>query len=406
MNSVFTAKTSNASDSTRWYNYGTAMAYDALTIFGDTSQLYGNNLFPDSTILVDYGTEIAGTWIHKLGDVLDVSSTYFNNPDAFPDEIGISKTSTYSVDSLGFWFIYTRGLNDPSVVDTLVFEVAVNSNLTTGYFCCTQNTGLTVAQNLNVDTVFFKSLPYTYQSNTLNLPGKQTYKFPLTAAFLADTSANGFSHAVIATTGLSTVNAGKFVAATVSFVPGYSWTPNVDMLEDKNSVFFLSYQEGQNDRFPDYVKRDYNVSYFVSTGERYNTSGWNGNIVPSFAYEGGAAPLSYEHHLIEYLVKCQTGCAPVGIEEESVLNGIVLSQNIPNPSKGNSQVNYELTTAENVLFEVFDLQGRKVLSYNEGQKMAGKHSIELESSKLESGTYYYSLITEKGKLTRKMLIAK
>jgi len=133
--SRFAAKTNSAMDSTRWYNFGNAMAYDATTNYGDSSKLHGNNLFPDSTILVNYGSQgYAAPWIHNLGDVLDVSSSFFNDVGAYPGEVALTKTSIYNVDSLEFDCFYTRHHPDTTIVDTLVFELAVTNALQTGYF--------------------------------------------------------------------------------------------------------------------------------------------------------------------------------------------------------------------------------------------------------------------------------
>lgn len=97
---------------------------------------------------------------------------------------------------------------------------------------------------------------------------------------------------------------------------------------------------------------------------------------------------------------------PVGINENSIY-GIKLSQNSPNPSSGITSFNYELIENENIYIELMDMQGRKVLSRNEGIKSAGSHRIELQTNQLDAGTYFYSLITDSGKkLTRKLVVSK
>ena len=96
---------------------------------------------------------------------------------------------------------------------------------------------------------------------------------------------------------------------------------------------------------------------------------------------------------------------PVGINERTV-NGLNVNQNIPNPATGKTTINYELTNNENIYFELMDMQGRKVLFYNEGLKSAGKHSIEVQTNQLDAGTYFYSLITNNGRLTKKMVVVK
>jgi len=271
-----------------------------MDLFNGTTManLNGNNLFPDSTILVNYGTSgYGGTWIHKLGDFLDVTSDMFNSQALHPGALNLDAASYYSLDSIEFYCIYERNLADPNIVDTLVFEVCVNHNPQQVYF----GPGA-LPTNLGTDTVFFMHTPYSYQTNSLNLPNKQVYKVPLTHLTIGDSLPNGLHVIKLATTGLQTVNPGKYVFTAIGFVPGYTWVPNLDTITKKNRVLFISRKENDN-QFPVYTKHDYNVSYIVPSDVRYNVAGsWNGYFIPSFAYMGSAPTYRYEHHLIYYKV--------------------------------------------------------------------------------------------------------
>ena len=315
-NKIAPLKKGITATNTRWYNYAEAM--DAF--YQNTSKAYGNNLFPDTTILVDYGTNgYSGPWIHGLGDVLDVKSTFFNELSLYPGELAMNKLSTYTVDSIGILCIYSRGMNDPGIVDTLLIEVSVNATIPSYYFVASD-----INTNLGSDTVFIHGITYSYLTNTLGVAGKKTYKFPLTAQFSLDTLDNGFNYVEIATADLPTVTAGKFVATAISFIPGYTWVPNVDTLTQKNSFFFVSYKE-QDGMFPIYSKKDFNISYLVPQDLRYNVAGtWNGLFIPSFAYMGTDASYSYEHHLFYYKTTCLTNCSEVGIENTPINNKTAL----------------------------------------------------------------------------------
>jgi len=288
-------KNSSKSVTSRWYNYGETMEL----LQGTASSFYGNFLFPDSTIQVDYGTSGYGSaWIHKLGDVLDVTSVMFNDPILHPNEMTLDALSYYNLDSIKIFCIYQRKINNPSIVDTLVFEISVNDNLNYEYF----GPG-PLPTNLGTDTVFFRNIPYAYQTNSLNLANKKKYKVPLTAQTIADSLINGFEIIKVATNNLPVVTPGKYVVTSVGFIPGYTWIANTDILDQKNSVFFISRKE-VNNQFPVYTKKDYNVSYIVPSVVRYNTAGsWNGSYIPSFAYMGGStSTYNYEHHMIYYKV--------------------------------------------------------------------------------------------------------
>ena len=403
-------KSAAVANTTRWYNFGDAMNMYHNLYLGDSSQLYGNYLFPDSTILVDYGTSgYGGTWIHMLGDILDVKSGYFNDVNIFtdPNELFLNATSTYYVDSLDFYFIYNRNIT--SVVDSMIFEVAVNNTLTTPYFCCATSTGLSVAQNLGTDTVFIKNVPYTYTTNVLNLSGKKRYAFALDDALFADSSANGIHHIAFGTSNLAMIQAGKFPVVAVQFKPGYTWTANNDTLANMNSVRFISYKESPGTNpptsfgFPQYTKKDFNISYIVPQDVRYNQAGgWNGYFIPSYAYMGGtSSTYAYEHHLLYYRVNL----FPVGMEEYN--NGeSITTQIYPNPVSGVSTFNYKLEKADNVEIVIADVMGRVVKTMPQGFQSMGVHTVEIDGSNLAEGLYTYTVKTTDAASTRKMSVAK
>jgi len=275
----------------RWYNYGETMEL----YLGVVSPWYGNFLFPDSTILVNYTSGYSSAWLHKIADVLDVTSVMFNDPAIHPNALTIDATTKYKLDSIHFHCKYDRNIADPNIVDTLLFEISVNDNLLQAYF----SPGI-LSPNLSTDTVFMKRLPYNYQTNALTLNNKKIIKVPLTALTYADSLSNGIHIIKVATDSIPKINPGKNVVVAITFIPGYTWVPNTDILDNKNNVLFVSRKERDN-YFPHYTKKDFNVSYVLPTDVRYNFAGsWNANFIPSFAYMGTTPTYNYEHHMIYY----------------------------------------------------------------------------------------------------------
>jgi len=386
---------SNAKSNERWYNYG-----ETMDIFhANTSKIYGNNLFPDTTILVNYSSGYAGPWIHSLGDVLDVKSMFLNDAFSHPGELAMGAHSTFRVDSISFLCFYERNLNDPMVVDTLLFEVVVNNNLQSAFFV---NSGINT--NLGQDTVSINRIPYSYTANNINISTKKIYKFPLTQQFFADSLDNGLHVVDIATDDLPIVQAGKLVAASVAFIPGYTWVENIDTLTQKNRIFFLSFKE-QEDAFPIYSKKDYNISYIIPQDVRYNDAGsWNGLYIPSFAYMGSTATYKYEHHLIYYKVVCETGCSTTGLNV--LTNGqTILGDAYPNPqSKGNS-INIPLDINDNnAVLTVRNILGQVFMTIDD--LSIGKQNIEINTNQLQSGVYLYTLEVDNKTITKKFTISK
>lgn len=95
-----------------------------------------------------------------------------------------------------------------------------------------------------------------------------------------------------------------------------------------------------------------------------------------------------------------------GIESDNYFDGIKLSQNQPNPVSTTTLIQYALENNGNVTLEIYDMTGKLVLTYDEGQQIAGNHSIVIDSEQLSKGTYYYSLKADKHRLTKKMVITE
>jgi hypothetical protein len=94
------------------------------------------------------------------------------------------------------------------------------------------------------------------------------------------------------------------------------------------------------------------------------------------------------------------------ISVEELNNNITVGQNFPNPFNGTTTVNYELTSTESVMVEITDITGKVIAVMNEGVRTAGSHVLTINSNNLAAGTYYYTLSTSKGKVTKAMTVAK
>jgi hypothetical protein len=97
--------------------------------------------------------------------------------------------------------------------------------------------------------------------------------------------------------------------------------------------------------------------------------------------------------------------ASIGIQETKI-DEASLGQNFPNPSNGVTSFNYTLANNANVMIEISDLSGKVIEVINEGSKTAGTYTVQLDYSNLSAGTYFYTLSTENGKVTKSMNIIK
>lgn len=386
---------SNEDRSTSWWlNYGFAQD----SIFGNLAILNANYLFPDTTVLGEFGVGVFDyVWINSLAQTLDPTS------DAFVQTAGctITDNDAYSVDSMGIVYVYERNIANTAIVDTLLIKLTHNG--TSANFLSSGFIGATAA-NYGTDTVGFRHPKYDYVNNrAAGTTNTSVIKIPLTDLDTAVTFYGYKSFAV----GNFLVPAGKVVAASISFVPGYAYSFGDTLETELNNFLFASYEEQGTGTFPIYTdcnylasNCDYNVSGIVRGAERYNVVGnsWNGNYIPTYAF---TAPYSLEHHLWDW----QVSTPPVGVDEVNNL-GIGLEQNTPNPSTGNTTIRYSIINSADIALEVYDMTGKLVSSVDQGQQNAGQHQIELNTAAYAPGVYFYTLNVDGVKVTRKMIIAE
>ncbi len=367
-----------------WLNYGISMDQYLGGGAGMTGPavLNSNYLMPDSLCLGEFGTgNFAPVWLHHIGDILDVKSTVFNSIDG----VTWDGTTAFRLDSMSVNYAYTRNDINPLVVDTLVVTLlnnATSANMPGYYY-----TGAT-ATNYSTDTLSFKTLKYSYTSNTLNSTVSKTFKIPLTDA---DTAITFFREKMFAVPSSFNVPAGKLLGVDIMFKPGFLYNLG-DTLDTQHNAFFFSSYEEQSGAFQTFfdcnafaANCDNNSSQIVPQDVRYNTAGsWNGLFIPSYAY---GATYSYEHHLISYkVVTPQTASI-----DEASNNNFALAQNQPNPFSNQTTINYQLKkSATNVSVQVYDITGAKVFEKVETNLKAGNYSVNLNNVHFTSGMYFYT----------------
>jgi hypothetical protein len=85
--------------------------------------------------------------------------------------------------------------------------------------------------------------------------------------------------------------------------------------------------------------------------------------------------------------------------------GISLSQNIPNPANNNTVIPYSIPSDGSVTFNVYSISGQ-VLYSQTVETTFGAHSIELNTSDLAAGLYFYSMEFKGQRLIKRMVIER
>ncbi len=100
------------------------------------------------------------------------------------------------------------------------------------------------------------------------------------------------------------------------------------------------------------------------------------------------------------------GASNVSIDSKDFLNGVQMSA-FPNPAIENTTIAFGLDKAfNNVTIEVIDATGKKIASINKGALAQGRYTELIDLSNVAAGKYYYSVITNESRLTKKIMVIK
>lgn len=111
------------------------------------------------------------------------------------------------------------------------------------------------------------------------------------------------------------------------------------------------------------------------------------------------------------------GCVIDGVEygdttlvsvdyDESLPNEITLSQNYPNPFNPTTIIKYYLPVYSNVRLVIYNSLGQTVETLVSEFQTSGEYKVQFNAIGYSTGVYFYCLITDNNKMTRKMLIIK
>ncbi len=98
-------------------------------------------------------------------------------------------------------------------------------------------------------------------------------------------------------------------------------------------------------------------------------------------------------------------------KEIEIVKAFSLLRNYPNPFNPNTTIEYVLAKRTTVSINIYDIQGRFVKNIENGEKVAGSHSIiwngnDENGNLVSSGVYFYHLKTDFYEETKQMLLLK
>lgn len=103
-----------------------------------------------------------------------------------------------------------------------------------------------------------------------------------------------------------------------------------------------------------------------------------------------------------HIMNSAAGVVPVGIENQTALNGVSV---YPNPFNETTTVELNMLSNDEVVVEMFDMTGKLVSSQNQGTLAAGKHFIPVNGANLAEGMYFVKITAGTSVVTQKVSIA-
>ncbi len=95
-----------------------------------------------------------------------------------------------------------------------------------------------------------------------------------------------------------------------------------------------------------------------------------------------------------------------GLPEEAPVFTTRLQSNVPNPFNPSTTIHFSLAEGEQVLIEVFDLQGRRVARLLNESLPAGEHTLQYRPDGLASGIYLLRLSAGNYHESRRLVLLK
>ena len=152
------------------------------------------------------------------------------------------------------------------------------------------------------------------------------------------------------------------------------------------------------------------VSWDLSLGQ---TGTWLGNeileppfVFDSFQFTYVPGNESTGTYYLDDLRTATFGPTDVLQENDLIPTNFILEPNYPNPFNPTTQIKFSIPKTANVKLIITDILGREVTMLVNDNLSSGNYSVNFDAKSISSGIYFYTLITDNFKQSRKMILMK
>jgi hypothetical protein len=119
----------------------------------------------------------------------------------------------------------------------------------------------------------------------------------------------------------------------------------------------------------------------------------------------GGPPYVYAHTLVYAVIRGVIyGQAPVATRLDPPDRVVPVLRVTPNPTRGQTWLDFELPEAADVRMEAFDALGRLMGSWHPGQRSTGAHVIPLDTSRWPAGVYVVRVAAGRWRLATRVVV--
>jgi len=201
---------------------------------------------------------------------------------------------------------------------------------------------------------------------------------------------------------------GPDATSNITFIhnPTYVW-PDA-YVPDTDKRGFLQAIDAEHTLHDASTPDDYSV--LVSVGPFHLEPGESNEVV--FALVGGSSLTDLRANADRAQAKyLEVTLTPAGIEDQAVFGqgGVTLLSNYPNPFNLATTVRFEIDRTSEVQLSVFDIQGRRVRTLENGRRTAGLHSLlwdgrDERGRAVSNGIYYVRLRSGESSDSHRMVV--
>jgi hypothetical protein len=142
-----------------------------------------------------------------------------------------------------------------------------------------------------------------------------------------------------------------------------------------------------------------NIHYYVYTNDNSEETQFDSTTTPGIMYAA-----TYGKGLLMNKANVIANKPSVSIQDVRNIKENVTLNVYPNPASTNATISYSLNNASNVMFKVYDMNGREISSLNKGMESKGQHNQVIEVSHLSQGVYIIKMITNSSARTAKLIV--